>query len=601
MFLGEVPVSDTISVLGKFAAKIPDYGFDNVTKIFQANVPLLKFTDVKSGMEVDFCINNELGVRNSLLLLAYCRYDDRVLHCGRLIKEWAKRHELVGTADGNLNSYAYMLLVIHYLQSTKQPVVPNLQKLTEVSHPIVDYKWSSVDRWETKFVHSVEKLRKSENTQGLGELLIGFFRYFTQFDWSRHAVCMRLNEPNKGVDKYSLATPINEEHWYVEDPFDLKHNLAAKCTRVGRRRLLDVMRETLNILKTEGSWEKALPQVKPDSFFLKCRISEGVTPHALLEEFEQYDLVKLHFPASDGPGRFGQAFLEFNSALSRRRAHTKNETYVADCQLQLHYATKSGLHEAAGAAAYSTYEISSYQMQRQVLAARGVPQPTPQRAREAVATKPSGSIFHENVTGAPSCQVVPNEAMQYSYARPPQMAQSMQPAHVSYSSIRDPQHSLLATMNVEPVQFKSPLVAGPSQKSRIRTGDNKVPVSAMVLPSQIVATKGPPFALNRDVPAKLKAHPPMAETNREIGYVWLGVRLESSPQEISLHEHASTLQKLETYFSQFHLNERLAKDEIAFHVDLQGDTSFCDNGAFLLPEELQHLQTVQSWCEHRMI
>merc|ERR1712007_60118 len=92
--------------------------------------------------------------------------------------------------------------------------------------------------------------------------------------------------------------------------------------------------------------------------------------------------------------------------------------------------------------------------------------------------------------------VVPNEAMQYSYARPPQLAQSMQPAHVSYSSIRDPQHSLLATMNVEPVQFKSPLVASPSQKSRTRTGDNKVPVSAMVLPSQIVATKGPPFALN---------------------------------------------------------------------------------------------------------
>jgi len=117
VFVGNIAQDNIVSLLGKFATMVPDYGFENVTKIFSANVPLVKFTDRKAGLEVDFCINNELGVRNSLLLKTYTAYDRRVLQLGRLVKDWAKRHELVGTADGYLNSYAYMLLTIHFLQS----------------------------------------------------------------------------------------------------------------------------------------------------------------------------------------------------------------------------------------------------------------------------------------------------------------------------------------------------------------------------------------------------------------------------------------------------------------------------------------------------
>ena len=39
-----------------------------VTVPREASVPLLKLTDRDSEMEVDFCVNNQLGVRNSLLL-----------------------------------------------------------------------------------------------------------------------------------------------------------------------------------------------------------------------------------------------------------------------------------------------------------------------------------------------------------------------------------------------------------------------------------------------------------------------------------------------------------------------------------------------------
>jgi len=205
----------------------------------------------------------------------------------------------------------------------------------------------------------------------IGELLLGFFQFYTcQFDWHAHAVCMRLNRSEVAIPKYSLLGASSEEQWVVEDPFDLKHNLAGKCTRAGRQRILDEMRETMHILRRTGSWAEACPSGKFDVFFLKCRISQGVTPQALLEGFEGFGLVKLHFPKPDVSGRMGQAFLEFHSAADRRRAHTRNETYVADCQLQLHYSSQHSLQEAVGSGTFSTYEMTSYQMQKRVISSR---------------------------------------------------------------------------------------------------------------------------------------------------------------------------------------------------------------------------------------
>jgi len=368
----DAAVESPAAALAKIAEVLPNYGYENVTKIFQANVPLVKVTDQRSSMEVDICINNELGVRNSALLFKYCEYDDRVVHVGRLVKEWAKRHELVGTADGCLNSYAYMLLTLHYLQWLNPPVVPNLQELAKESRPIKDSKWGCEDCWETKFVEDVKALPRSQNKQSVSELIVGFFRFFgSVFDWKLYAVCMRLNRPDGAIDKYTLATATNEEQWYIEDPFDLKHNLSGKCSRAGRKRILDAMRDTYAILESSGKWTEACPVLANDSFYLKCRISQAVTPQALLEEFDEFDLAKLHISKPDESNRMGQAFLEFSTSDARRRAHTKNEQYVDDCQLQLHYSSRPAFAEAITQGVhFSTYEMASYKMQRQVLAAR---------------------------------------------------------------------------------------------------------------------------------------------------------------------------------------------------------------------------------------
>lgn len=374
VFIGSSADNETaVSILGRVCAELAELGFENITKIFQASVPLLKLTDMKAEMEVDFCINNELGVRNSLLLNTYCKIDTRVLRLGRVVKDWAKKHELVGTADGCLNSYAYMLLVIFFLQSVQPPVVPNLQALECESVCVIDRKWGNEDSWETRFCNNFDVIPESSNTSSIGELLVQFLHFYTrEFDWRSNAVCMRLQKAGAGTDKYSLMLPTTDEQWYVEDPFDLRHNLAGKCSRAGKARILEAMNTSLQTLSTTGNWESALPQTPVSEYFMKCRISPSVTPQALLEEFEECDLVKLHFPKPDSNARLAQAFLQFSDSNSRRRAHMRNEKYIADCQLQLHYSTQHSLAEAvsSGHSSFSTYEMASYKMQRQVLAAR---------------------------------------------------------------------------------------------------------------------------------------------------------------------------------------------------------------------------------------
>lgn len=368
VLIGDVKTADAVPTLSSIARKVESYGFNNVTAIYQANVPLVKFTDIKSGIEVDFTINNLLGARNSLLLKSYNQCDSRVMPLGRMVKEWAKAHNLVGTSDGLLNSYAYMLLVIFFLLVIN--VVPNLQTMAKESHPVPGHIQSeSPDTWETKFVQDVTHLPQAANDQSVGSLLFDFFHFYAQtFDWSRWAVCMRLAVPGSGphVEKHVLLLPVSDEQWYIEDPFDLKHNLAGKCTRTGRKRIIDEMKNAAETIKHGSFLQTVCQRPVDEKYYLKCRVTKGLEPVDVLKCFMEFKLGRLFYPKTGS----GHAFLEFDDVASRRRAHIRNETYLADCQLQLHYSTAPALQEAAQQVSYSEYDMASYKWQYDTLMKR---------------------------------------------------------------------------------------------------------------------------------------------------------------------------------------------------------------------------------------
>lgn len=321
--------------------------FQDVTPVFGSKIPVVKFYDPITDLEVDFCIKNDLGIRNSQLLDAYCRCDPRVPVLGRPVKEWTKTHELVGVPDGCLNSYAYMIMMIHYLQSLYPPVVVNLQELATEPHLVKDAKWGVDVQWDTKFLNEVEMLQPSDNRMSNAELLFGFFTFFgRQFDWSQNAVCIRCNASGRSINKFTLQHKFSDpEQWYIEDPFDLRHNLASACSAAGRRRILKAMHVATSNLLSAKLKEVCGPSDERRSYFLKCKVDSTVTAEVMEEIFQQCDLVRIHLPVLQGPQN-GQAFLEFDSAAGRRKGHSRNGGYVGSIQLQLMQSSKFALEEA---------------------------------------------------------------------------------------------------------------------------------------------------------------------------------------------------------------------------------------------------------------
>lgn len=210
-----------VSILSRFADALPQtWHFTNVTRVLTAKTPLVKFTDVQSGMEVDLCVNNQLGIQNSRLLFSYCQYDERVAPLCKLVKDWAHHNNVVGIAEGCLNTYTYVLMTIYFLQHVSPSVVCNLQMLATEPVQITDDKWGSLDCWDAKFVEDVSTLAPSSNTESLAQLLLGFFYFYGWFDWMTFAVSVRLGGEGVQIEKWMLPLSTSEEQWYVEDPFD---------------------------------------------------------------------------------------------------------------------------------------------------------------------------------------------------------------------------------------------------------------------------------------------------------------------------------------------------------------------------------------------
>jgi DNA polymerase sigma len=98
-----------------------------VFPLLNARIPIVKFTDPVSEISCDICVNNLLAVHNTQLLKTYSLHDERCRQLIYIVKDWSKVRNLNEPYQGTLSSYAFVLLVIHYLQNLKEPVSPNLQ------------------------------------------------------------------------------------------------------------------------------------------------------------------------------------------------------------------------------------------------------------------------------------------------------------------------------------------------------------------------------------------------------------------------------------------------------------------------------------------
>lgn len=150
-----------------------------------ARVPVLKFQDAATGLEVDVSIGNSDAVFKSRVLGRLLSLDPRAPALVRIVKTWARHQGILDATRGTLRSWAITLMAVAFLQ--RQDVLPAVSALFD---PMPGQHCSGIPR--VRDLHSEELQRpwldlvdaNVQRLQGdmpgaegktLAWLLVGFF------------------------------------------------------------------------------------------------------------------------------------------------------------------------------------------------------------------------------------------------------------------------------------------------------------------------------------------------------------------------------------------------------------------------------------------
>ncbi|XP_060686451.1 terminal uridylyltransferase 4 isoform X3 [Hemiscyllium ocellatum] len=258
---------EIIEGLAKVLKKHP--GLRNILPITTAKVPIVKFEHRQSGLEGDISLYNTLAQHNTRMLATYAAIDPRVKYLGYTMKVFAKRCDIGDASRGSLSSYAYVLMVLYFLQQRKPPVIPVLQEIFDGK----EAPQRMVDGWNAFFFDDVEELKKKlpelgTNKESVGELWLGLLRFYTEeFDFKEYVICIRQKKLLTTFEKQWTSKCIA-----IEDPFDLNHNLGAG---VSRKMTNFIMKAFINGRRLFGTPVYPHPGMETDYFFDSKVLTDG--------------------------------------------------------------------------------------------------------------------------------------------------------------------------------------------------------------------------------------------------------------------------------------------------------------------------------------
>ncbi|XP_024131895.1 poly(A) RNA polymerase GLD2 [Oryzias melastigma] len=207
---------EPLSVLSRLRKLFRTLSYVEGTSLIRAKVPILKFKEKGSDLEFDLNINNTVGIRNTFLLRSYAQADPRVRPMILVVKKWACHQQINDASKGTLSSYTLVLMVLHYLQTLRDPVLPSLQR----DHPDCFSPCMDINLVPEGSKHVPPY--NSTNQSSLGELLLGFLRYYaSEFSWDKQVISVR---------EATALPKTNAQEWRkkficVEEPFE-RNNVA---------------------------------------------------------------------------------------------------------------------------------------------------------------------------------------------------------------------------------------------------------------------------------------------------------------------------------------------------------------------------------------
>ncbi|KAH7380775.1 hypothetical protein BKA66DRAFT_512774 [Pyrenochaeta sp. MPI-SDFR-AT-0127] len=247
----------------------------------------LDFPKTGVGIQCDVNFENTLGIHNTHMLRCYSLTDPRVRPMVLFVKSWAKTRKINSAYSGTLNSYGWVLMVLHYLVNIAQPpVCPNLQhsipQPTDLTALEQFFKETTISGYSVRFWRNEEEIiqaaqsgRLSQNRQTVGALLRGFFQYYAsispgnnygprppQFYWTSEVLSLRTpggiqTKQSKGwvsaTTKITAEKKVTNRYLFaIEDPFELDHNVARTVTHRGIVAIRDEFRRAWRILRAIG-------------------------------------------------------------------------------------------------------------------------------------------------------------------------------------------------------------------------------------------------------------------------------------------------------------------------------------------------------------
>ena len=266
-------------------------------KIVHSEVSIVKLVDMNSGTHCDINPSSRMGVLNSRFIKFCADFDPRVRSLLIIVKLISKHHSLSGSGIGDhLSNYNIVLMVIFYLQT--QGILHPLKALQDVPNlePIF------IEGYNFAFCSDLSILPILQpNECSIVDLLIGFFKYFSQFSFQNLVICplagasrlkVDMNPPrpkNFGKKIWTLKNMTNSQNpLVIQDPFELRRNTASNVKTKSLSRVVQTFGTAAELLRflaeSDMAEEEAIEMLlEPDFLTFKSKRIAIVNPTTQME------------------------------------------------------------------------------------------------------------------------------------------------------------------------------------------------------------------------------------------------------------------------------------------------------------------------------
>ena len=237
-------------------------GCQDVQKILNARVPIIKYTHELAGLECDLSMSSSSGLHMSCLLHLWGHMDWRVRPLVASVRRWAKSVGLVKEMRPTplFTNFTITMLVVCYLQHIQ--MLPSYSVLSDNATEEDSYQCK--DGVICDFLHNInnqkEQFNKCYNSPiSLSELLQGFFEYYALYDFSKNVLC-----PITGTSKLKTRRWTNSSSLDLINPLEPNLNVSYNVNAKSVEKFKEQCRVAI---KKMNEWRKN-KEAHPGLFFL---------------------------------------------------------------------------------------------------------------------------------------------------------------------------------------------------------------------------------------------------------------------------------------------------------------------------------------------